>query len=135
MGQAAYKKKVEVSVDGSTDWKEVPATAPALSISGDVIDATNTANTTGYRSRILGLNDWSISCDSHYKQGNDALNLIRLAKINRTKLYARYLPDGVVANGFKGEVVVENFNLSGEVGGLEVVAITLQANGALSDAA
>ncbi len=133
MGQAAYSKKVQVSTDGAA-WKDVPTTSPTLNLGGDVLDDTDLASNAGYRTRILGLHDWSINCDSNYSSGNEALVLIRNAKINRSTLHARYLPDALPANGFKGEVVVENFNLTGEVSGLETVSITLQANGALSAA-
>lgn len=134
MSTASYVKKVKVSVD-EADWKEVPCTSPSMDLSGDVLDDTTLANNAGWRSRILGLHDWSVSCDSNYTAGNDALTLIRAAKINRSKLYVQYLPDGTTANGFQGEVVVENFNLSGETAGLETVGITLQANGAIKAAA
>ena len=60
--------------------------------------------------------------------------MVRAAKLNRTALYVQYLPDGTTANGYKGKVVVENFNLSGDIGGLETVAITLQGDGALGAA-
>lgn len=133
MGQAAYTKKVRVSTDG-TNWEDVPATSPSLDLGGDVLDDTDLATNAGYRSRVLGLHDWSVNCDSNYKTGNAALAMIRSAKLNRSQLHVQYLPDGTVANGFQGQVVVENFNLSGEVGGLETAGITLQANGALSDA-
>lgn len=134
MGQAAYIKKIRISSDEST-WVEVPATSPSLDFSGDVLDDTDLEDNIGYRSRLLGLHDWSVSCDSNYKTGNGALDLIRSAKLNRTAIYVQYLPKGVVEGGFQGECVVENFNLSGDVGGLETVSITLQGNGQLSDAA
>ena len=133
MAQAAYTKKVQVSADGGTTWLDVPTTSPTLDLGGDVLDDTVVGNN-GFRSRILGIHDWSISCDSNYAVGNAALAAIRSSKLTRSALMARYLPDGVVANGFQGSVVVENFNLSGDVGSLETVAITLQANGALADA-
>ena len=130
---AGYIKKVRVSVDKS-DWKDVPATSPSLNIGSTVLDDTVVGGD-GYKSRILGLHDWSVSCDSNYSTGNAALTLIRTASMNRSKLYVQYLPDGVTAGGFQGEVVVETFNLSSGVDDLETVAITLQADGALAAAA
>jgi predicted secreted protein len=133
MAEAAYKKKVRVSTDGST-WVDVPTTSPSLDLTGEVLDTTKVGSDTGYRTRILGLNDWSVSCDSNYETGNAALAMIRNAKLSRSALQVQYLPDGTVANGFQGAVVVENFNLSGDMGSLETVSITLQANGALANA-
>jgi predicted secreted protein len=135
MADAAYKKKVQVSVNGTSNWKDVPCTAPSLDLSGEVLDDTTLANSaSGYRSRMLGIQDWSVSCDSNYTTGNDALDMIRNAKITRGNLHVRYLPQGTVSGGFQGPVVVESYNLSGDVGGLETVSITLQANGALANA-
>ena len=136
MATAAYAKKVQVSTDGST-WKDVPCTSPSLESSSEVLETTDLATNAGYRTRILGLQDWSISCDSNYTTGDAALTLIRTAFQNRTALHVRYLPrgSGQLAEGFKGQCVVESYNLTGEVGGLETVAISLQANGALTSAA
>ena len=139
MSTAAYAKKVQVSANGNDNWLDVPATSPSLELSSEVLDNTDLATNAGYRTRILGLHDWSISCDSNFTSGNAALTLIRNALTTRSVLHARYLPKGAADNaaialGFKGPVVVENFNLTGEVGGLETVAITLQANGALAAA-
>ena len=139
MSTAAYSKKVQVSANGTSDWLDVPATSPSLEMSSEVLDDTDLATNVGYRTRVLGLHDWSISCDSNYTSGNAGLTLIRNAFMNRTALYARYLPNGAADNaaialGFKGAVVVENFNLSGETAGLETAAITLQGNGALAAA-
>lgn len=135
MGNAAYIKKVQVSADNGATWLDVPATSPSLDLGGEVLDDTELATNAGYRTRCLGLHDWSISCDSNYKgageTGGPALAAIRTAKLARTALLGRYLPDGVAANGFKGSVVVENFNMSGDVGGLETVSVTLQGTGAL----
>jgi predicted secreted protein len=136
MALAAYVKKVQVSVNGTTNWLDVPCEEPSLNFGGEIIDATTLSGvgSTGWRTRILGLHDWSISCDSNYTNGQAALAAIRTAKLNRSALFARYLPTGVIAEGFAGEVVVENFDLSGGVAGKETVAITLQAKGALAAA-
>ena len=130
MGVASYNKKVRVSTDGKT-WKDVPTTSPSLDFGSDVIDDTDLANTTGFRSRVIGLHDWSVKCDSNYSADSEALAMIRNAKLSRSILYVQYLPTGEVAGGYQGKVVVESFNLAGEIGGLETVAITLQADGAL----
>lgn len=130
MAQAAYEKRVKVSTDGST-WHDVPATTSSVDLGGDVLDDTTLINS-GYRGRVLGLHDWSISMDCNYTAGNTALATIRNAKINRSALHVQYLPDNTLPNGIQGQVVVESFNLSGEVSALETVSITLQGNGAIA---
>ena len=134
--QAAYQKKVQVSSDGGTTWLDLPATSPSLDLGGDVLDDTELATNAGYRTRCLGLHDWSVSADSNWNPTSTALIAVRDAKLNRTALKVRYLPTGNVdASGLVGDVVVENFNLSGDVGGLETAAISLQGSGALAAAA
>lgn len=138
--QAAYGKRVQVSANGTSNWFDVPSEGPSLSLGGDLIDDTVIGGD-GWRSRIYGLRDWSVNCDCNYIPGNAATEAIRTAFMNRSALHVRYLPNGLLANGtpapggVKGAVVVENFNLSGDVGGKEESGITLQGNGALTDAA
>ncbi len=134
MSLDAYVKKVKVGTSGTGPWNDVPATTASLNQGGDVLDDTDLATNAGYRSRALGLHDWSVSCTANYAPADTALTAIRDAWLNRTALYVQYLPDGTTTNGFQGPVVVESFNLSGEVGGLETVEISLQADGALSAA-
>lgn len=143
--QAAYNKKVYVSSD-NTNWFKLPATSPSLEIQGEVLDDTDLATNAGFRTRCLGLNDWNVSADSNFKpitgtqatddaSGATALKMCIDSKLNRTTLYAKYLPTGAEdGTGFKGEVVVENVGFSGGVEGLETSALTLQGNGALASA-
>jgi len=132
MAQAAYTKQILVSSDNST-WVEVEATSVSLNLGSDVLDATTFASTSGWRSRVLGINDWSISIEATYAVSNTALTAIRSALLNRTTLYVRYLPDGTNTNGFQGQVRVESFNSSGDVSSLETLSISMQGNGALGD--
>lgn len=145
MGQAAYNKKVRISADDGVTWLDLPATSPSLEIGGDILDDTDLATNNGYRTRCYGLHDWSSSADSNYKaptgtpatdaaSGASALLACRNAKLNRAALLYRYLPTGsdTDGTGLEGSVLVETFGQSGEVGGLETVAISLQANGPLT---
>lgn len=136
MATAAYAKKVQVAAVGASTWTDVPCTSPSLEVSGEVLETTDLATNAGYRTRILGLTDWSISCDSNYTTADAALKLIRDALTNRTPIQVRYLPKGTtaLAEGFVGQCVVESYNLTGEVGGLETASISLQGNGALAAA-
>lgn len=132
-GQAGYKAKIAVSTDGGTTWLELPATSPSFDLGGDVIDVTELKTNVGYRSRILGLHDYSISADSKYLAGEPGLVAVRDAKLNRTELDFRMLPDGsVLTDGWSGKCVVESYNFSADVGGESTVAISLQGNGNLT---
>ncbi len=136
MGNAAYKKKILVSITGTGNWVELPTMSPSLDFGGEVLDDTDTSNVgdNGFRSRVLGLNDWSVNADSNWKPAHAGLTMVRNAKLNRSKLFVQYLPTGEIAEGFQGPVVVESYNQSGEVAGLETVSIALQAAGALAPA-
>jgi len=138
MSQAGYEKRVAVAVDGSPlDFENIPATTMTLNHGGDVLDDTNIRDisASGMRSRILGLRDWSISGTILYDTlAAGVVTVLRNAWKDRTLLVARYLPDGTVANGFAGQVVVETFNMSGDVGGLETVELSLLAAGDLENA-
>lgn len=129
MGVAAYPKKVQVSANDST-YYDVPANSVSLNLGAAVLDDTEFKNNAGYRTRALGLLDWSVSIEALYIASDSALGAIRTALTGRSALYVKYLVDGT--NGYKGPVVVENYNMSGEVGDLEKISISLQADGALS---
>ena len=136
---AGYTKKVQVSATGTSGWVDVPAENSSLERSGDVLDDTNLASPAaarGWRSRVLGLHDWSVSLGdcilSATAADNAALNLILQAWLDRSALYVQYLPTGATGAqlGVKGKCVVENYNTGGSVADKEMVNITLQADGA-----
>lgn len=130
MSQAAWQKKVKVSATEGGTYYDLPATTSSLNDGVEMLDDTNMAQDAGYRSRIYGLSDWSVSATSNFEPGNDAFNTVKTAKTNKTAVWVKYLPDGT--NGFEGKALVETFNMSGDVGALETVEISLQAAGALA---
>lgn len=133
MGQGAWQKKIKVSADDNV-YYDLPATTASLNWAGDVLDDTDMANNQGYRSRIYGLKDWNVAATSNWEPGNQGFDAVLNAWQNRTEVYVKYLPDGQDDSGFKGKAIVETFSLSGDVGGLETVEISLQAAGPLGPA-
>lgn len=135
---AAYNKKIQISVDSGSTWLELPATTASLEIGGEILDDTTLAEDTGYRKRIYGLLDWSISFDANWRDADTGLVALKDAKLARTTpVLARYLPIGDadpagLAAGFQGTVVIESLGLSGDVAGLETSSISLQGDGALA---
>jgi len=124
--QAGYAKKVKITTN------DLPVKAASLSHGGTILDDTDMVNNAGFRSRVYGLRDWSIQCTCNYDASNTALSAVRAAWLARTTLTPKYLPDGTT--GFMGSAVVETFNMSGDVDGLEEVEITFQGKGALGAA-
>jgi len=136
MGSAAYKKSIRISTASSGTFTALPATTGDLSQGGTVLDDTDLTST-GTRSRILGLLDWSVSVTCNMSSGGNAgITAIKDGRLNRTNVWVEYLPFGTALSslGYKGEAVVESFNLSGGVDELETVDISLQADGALGSA-
>ena len=131
MAIAAFNKTINVKTTSSSTWLIAPGTAATLSLGGDLLDDTDFTST-GYRSRIIGLRDYSVSMTMNYDTSDTAFVVIRNAWLNRTRLDFRYLPNGT--NGFQGQCQVETFDLSGDVGGLEQTDTNLVADGALSTA-
>lgn len=129
MAQAAYQKSVSIKTTASTAYVALPANAASLTLAGDILDDTDFSST-GYRSRILGLRDWSISGTINYDDSSVVVGTLRSAWLNRTRLDVRYLPNGT--QGFSGQVQVESLDLSGDVGSLESMDFSCQADGALS---
>lgn len=132
-GTAAYKKSVKVSSESTGVFNELPATTASLDDGNDVLDDTDLTSS-GERSRVLGLRDWSVSVTLNWNSTDAALTLVRNSKIGRDNIYVQYLPDGTSSNGFQGQALVENFNFSGGVEDLETVDVNFPSDGALGSA-
>jgi len=129
MSIAGFNKKIQVKTTAAGTFDDVPGNTGTLNFSGELLDDT-TFNSTGFRSRLRGLKDYSLSVTAVFSVGDAALNTIRDALFNDTTLDMNYLPNGT--NGFTGQVKVESFSLNGDVGGMETIDITMQAESALS---
>lgn len=129
MSLAAYQKTVQVKSTGSTAYGVVPANAASLNLPAELLDDTDFTST-GFRSRIIGLRDWNVSLTVLHDAGSTVIDEVRSAWISATKLDVQYLPNGT--NGFSGSAYVETFSMSGDVGGLETIEVTLQPDSALS---
>ena len=129
MSIPGYQKDVQIATSSTTAFSQPPATSATLTLAGDVLDDT-TIQSTGFRSRLIGLRDWSISIPSLFESTNAAFVSLRSAWLNRTTLRVKYLPDGTT--GFEGTVFVETFSHSGDVGGSESVGINLVAESQIS---
>ena len=126
MSLAGYKKGVFIKTTSATAYTELPGTNATLNLAADMLDDTDFTST-GWRSRLPGLRDYSVSMTMNYDTSNTAFAAARTAWLNGSRLDFRYSPNGTV--GFQGRVYVETFSHSGDVGGLETVDITLQTEG------
>ena len=128
MSVAGYQKVIQVKATGTSVYTAgiLPGNTASLNFGGDMLDDTDFTST-GWRSRIRGLKDYSIPITLVYDTGSSGANLIRDSLFSGASLDVQYLPNGT--KGFTGRVKVESFNLSGDVGGLETVDVSLQSDG------
>jgi len=129
MSQVGFQKKLQMKTATAIVASDIPATDPSLSLGGDILDDT-TVPSAGFRSKVVGIRDWSISATVNYDVASTEIVELRKAWINRTSFTVNYLPNGT--KGFTGTAYVESMNFSGDVGGLETISITLQGSGTLS---
>lgn len=122
--QAAYPKKVKIGANA------LPTSQAGLSMGGEVLDDTEMLNNAGTRSRLVGLLDWQVSGSGPYDAANTAVAALYTAWSTRAPVTVQYLPNGTA--GYQGSGVVENFEISGDVGALETFQFTISADGALS---
>lgn len=133
-GTSCIPKKITVATTQNGPYYELPAMDGSLTSGADAIDVTTFANTGsgGNRSRVLGLQDWSVSCSCQVATSGDAqtaLTTVLNAMTNRSELWVKYLGNGT--DGLGGQVVCESYNQSAGVADTETIEISLQANGAL----
>lgn len=126
MAELGYTKVVSVKTTATTAYSSLPGSAASFDFGGEMLDDTDFTST-GWRSRVRGLKDYSISLTAFYGSTNAALEIVKDAVISGATLDFRYLPNGT--NGFGGQVICETYNLSGDVGGLETVEISMPSFG------
>ncbi len=132
MSQAAFKKTIQVKFTTSVGgFATMPASAASLSLAGDLLDDTDFTST-GMRSRIFGLRDWSVAGTINYDVTSTAIDIIRDSWLTQKQLTINYFPNGTA--GFTGAVDVETFALTGSVADLETADFSFLAAGTLTTA-
>jgi predicted secreted protein len=127
MAIAGYNKAVSIKTTGSSVYLNVPGTKIGFNIGATLLDITDYTST-GWTARIAGLKDYSISGDAIYDTTITAVNTLFSAFLAGTTLDFKYLPNGT--RGFHGQALVQNFNMSGDVNGVETFSFTLQSKSA-----
>ncbi len=104
----------------------VGASSYGVNLSGDILDDTNFKDADangGYRTRLYGINDVSISLSRF----NDNSAVFKTLKEKRKRVLVEIRPGGTEL--VRGWFVIESDNTSGDVGGLETEEISLQLDG------
>ena len=101
-----------------------------LSINGELLDTTDFKDTTGAHSRILGLQDVTVSLSGDYESGDTPQALLVTSLQSGATVYIRIFPNG--SAGFKCACKVQDFKITGEVAGIVQFSCTLLATGAIA---
>lgn len=126
MSQVGYQKTISVKTTAGSSYFAIEGINGSMNLARDVLDDTDFTST-GWRSKAVGLKDYTTTISANYNVSNTAFTDLRTAFLDGTSLDFKYLPNGTA--GFAGRVVVATFSLSGDVGGLESVDVTLESDG------
>jgi predicted secreted protein len=124
MALAGFNKVVSVCTTATSAFQSIPGTKANFNVGATLLDITDYTST-GWTARLAGLKDYSIAGDAIYDTSITAVNTLFTAFLNGTALKFKYLPNGT--NGFRGVCLVQNFNMSGDVNGVETFSFTLQS--------
>ena len=101
-----------------------------MSYNGELLDTTDTKDTTGAHSRILGLVDCTFTVSGDYESGDTPQALMLTTITTGATSYIRIFPNGTA--GFKCAVKTQDFKITGEVAGIVQFSATFMATGAIS---
>lgn len=130
MATAAYSKVVKLSTASGGTYDVCDGLNDAsVSLAGEVLDDTCFSTShPGYRSRMLGLLDSSISLSGDYSTGAGQAKLFT-SWVNRAPIWVQYLPTGSTSgNGFQTSYVVESYEIAGGIGDKNTFSASLQAD-------
>ena len=98
--------------------------------SAELLETTDFKDTTAARTRIQGLKDLSLTLSGDHEAGDtNGQVVLRDAYTNGTTVFVRWLPNGTV--GFKCEMHVQEFKISGAFDGKVEFSATLVGAGAI----
>lgn len=109
-------------IDGINDFSFGP--------SRDTLETTDTADTSGAHTRMLGLKDGTIALSGDYESGDAAQALLLTQWGNGGAYWLKVLWNG--STGHKVQCIVESFDIKGNVSGKVEFSASLKMNGAFS---
>lgn len=130
MASAAYPKVVRYSTAESGTYVVVDDLDDcSISFNGEVLDDTAfSTGHPGYRSRLIGLFDVSMSLSGNYSTAAGQA-AIRTAFFARNPIWIQYLPTGSTSgNGFQTSFVVESCEIAGAIADKNTVSFSLQGD-------
>ena len=131
MAIAAHPAVVDVSTDDIT-YNEVDGINDFSFDPGvDILDTTDFKDTSGAKTKIVGLQDTSVEISGDYEDADtNGQNIIRTGFLNGTSVYIGFKYDGT--DGYKVQCLVESFSITGSVDGKVEWSASLTSIGAVS---
>lgn len=83
----------------------------SLSMSADELDITD-KNTTGYKKFLVGLKEWSISCDGLVVDGEEGYDALFNAFINGNLVHVQFKKDNTF--GYEGDMVISSMDFDAQ---------------------
>lgn len=113
---AAHITKVEISPDNITYTEVDGINDASFETSRDVLETTDFKDTSGAKTRIVGLQECSVSMSGDYEDTDtNGQNIIRSFFLAGTSLYVGFKFDGV--DGYKSQFLVSSFSITPTVDG------------------
>ena len=139
MATAAYKKAINLSIDGGA-FSEIPdLTDASVSFGGEVLDITtfkSARDDSGARKKMYGLRDASVSFSGNFDTDSTEVEAMVNNWLGDGKvLTIKYYPMGDSLGTeyyFEFDFLVESFETSGSVDGVEEMSLSLQSTGAIT---
>ena len=130
MATAAYPKLLKCSTaEGGTYITVDDLDDCSISFNGEILDDTAfSTGHPGYRSRLVGLFDVSISGSGNYSTAAGQA-AIRTAFFARNPIWIQYLPTGSTSgNGFQTSFVIESCEIAGAIADKNTISFSLQGD-------
>lgn len=99
----------------------------------EMLDITDTKDTTGARKKLAGLKDGSVSLSGNSEHADVVQTLLRTSFDGGASIWANVVNNptgGAAAKGYQVECLVESYNIEWQVDGTVDFSATLQFNGA-----
>lgn len=95
----------------------------------NLLETTDFADTTGARTRILGLKDLQVTVSGQYEAADTGQARLRTNWASGASVFVRFLPNGTA--GFKCEMKVQDFKITASFDGVVEFSATLQGTGSI----
>lgn len=127
MAKVGFEGKFSI---GDTPTELAKAQDVSLNLSADAVETT-ARDDAGWKNNEQGLKSWSISGNALWVPDNTALELLRTAYLNRTKIAVELL-DGTGGDGYEGVAIITSLGREEPLNGAMTLPFEMTGCGALT---